>query len=60
MNYRFCCYGTYNKNMEQCLLKCPDRDDCEALTETLWEDKMKERERKRLENAKDKQTEILS
>ena len=59
MNYRFCCYGTYNKNMEQCLMKCPDREDCEIKKEVIFENKIKERENKNGQE-QNKQIEILS
>ena len=30
MDYKFCCYGTYNKTNFKCLIKCPDKEQCEA------------------------------
>lgn len=32
MDYKFCCYGTYNKYNFRCLIKCPDKEQCEFET----------------------------
>ena len=32
MDYRFCCYGTYCQSNFKCLIKCPDKEDCEVET----------------------------
>ena len=32
MDYRFCCFGTH-QNIFKCLVKCPDRKECEEETE---------------------------
>lgn len=31
MDYKFCCFGTY-QNIFKCLVKCPDRKKCEEET----------------------------
>lgn len=32
MDYRFCCYGTYCQTNFKCLIKCPDKKECEQET----------------------------
>ena len=32
MDYRFCCYGTYCQSNFKCLIKCPDKEECESET----------------------------
>ena len=32
MDNRFCCYGTYCQSNFRCLIKCQDKEDCEAET----------------------------
>lgn len=32
MDYRFCCYGTYCQSNFKCLIKCPDKEECEEET----------------------------
>lgn len=32
MDDKFCCYGTYNGRLFKCLIKCRDKEQCEAET----------------------------
>ena len=32
MDDRYCCYGTYNGRLFKCLIKCRDKEQCEAET----------------------------
>lgn len=32
MDYRFCCYGQFCKTNFKCLIKCPDKKECEVET----------------------------
>lgn len=32
MDDKFCCYGTYCQSNFRCLIKCQDKEECEAET----------------------------
>lgn len=48
MDYKFCCFGTYCKSNFKCLIKCPDKEQCEAETtirKLIKYEKLKEEEK---------------
>ena len=57
MNDEFVCFGTFNKNIDRCLVKCPDRERCERWKEMRYEKLKYEREHK---NAEDNEDKVLS
>lgn len=59
MDYKFCCYGTYSKTHFKCLIKCPDKEQCEIQTNFNRLLKYKKQNEEK-ENAENNEGRILS
>ena len=53
INYDFCCFGTYDKNLDRCLIKCSDNVRCQFEKERRYEKLRLEREKKNEEDNED-------
>ena len=53
INQDFCCFGTYDRNLDKCLIKCPDSFRCQMEKERRYEKLRLERENKNAENLKE-------